>query len=203
MKNTFIIIGLAILVIAGAYFLKTPKKETLPEATPQGTLEPMNQPNINPINQKVTATIKTSMGDIELELDGAKAPVTVGNFVALSKQNFYNGVTFHRVIPDFMIQGGDPTGNGTGGPGYEFQDEFNDRKLVRGSLAMANSGPNTNGSQFFIVTADATPWLDGKHTNFGTVTKGMDIVDAISKVDRDENDNPVTPVVINEVAVNY
>ena len=125
------------------------------------------------------AILHTSEGAIELELYPNEAPKTVENFVKLARDGFYEGVIFHRVIPDFMIQGGDPTGTGTGGPGYEFEDEFNEHRVVRGALAMANAGPNTNGSQFFIVTAEATPWLDGKHTVFGKVTSGMDVVDRI------------------------
>jgi cyclophilin family peptidyl-prolyl cis-trans isomerase len=146
-----------------------------------------------------TATLHTSEGAIELELYPDDAPKTVENFVKLSRDGFYEGVIFHRVIPDFMIQGGDPTGTGTGGPGYEFEDEFNQHKVVRGALAMANAGPNTNGSQFFIVTAEATPWLDGKHTVFGKVTSGMDVVDRISEADRDANDRPRTPITIDRV----
>src|ERR1700682_2126608 len=121
------------------------------------------------------ATLHTNHGAIEIELFEGEAPKTVGNFTKLADDGFYNGVVFHRIIPDFMIQGGDPTGTGTGGPGYTFEDEFNDHKVVRGALAMANSGPNTNGSQFFIVTTGAAPWLDGKHTVFGEVTDGMDV----------------------------
>jgi cyclophilin family peptidyl-prolyl cis-trans isomerase len=146
-----------------------------------------------------SATLHTSEGAIELELFTDDAPKTVENFVELSQDGFYEGVTFHRVIPDFMIQGGDPTGTGMGGPGYEFEDEFNEHRVVRGALAMANAGPNTNGSQFFIVTAEATPWLDGKHTVFGQVTSGMEVVDRISGVDRDANDQPRTPVTIERV----
>jgi cyclophilin family peptidyl-prolyl cis-trans isomerase len=145
------------------------------------------------------ATLQTSEGAIELELYPDDAPKTVENFVKLAGDGFYDGIIFHRVIPDFMIQGGDPTGTGMGGPGYEFEDEFNEHKVVRGALAMANAGPNTNGSQFFIVTAEATPWLDGKHTVFGKVTSGMDVVDRISKAERDENDRPRTPVTIERV----
>jgi peptidyl-prolyl cis-trans isomerase B (cyclophilin B) len=137
-----------------------------------------------------TATMQTNKGTIELELFDGDAPKTVGNFTKLARDGFYDGVIFHRVIPDFMIQGGDPTGTGTGGPGYQFEDEFNDNKVERGALAMANAGPNTNGSQFFIVTAEACPWLDGKHTVFGRVTSGMDIVDAISQADTDARDKP-------------
>jgi cyclophilin family peptidyl-prolyl cis-trans isomerase len=147
------------------------------------------------------ATLQTSEGTIELELYPDDAPKTVENFVKLSRDGFYEGVIFHRVIPDFMIQGGDPTGTGMGGPGYEFEDEFNQHPVARGALAMANAGPNTNGSQFFIVTAEATPWLDGKHTVFGKVTSGMDVVDRIAEADRDENDRPKTPVTIDRIAL--
>jgi cyclophilin family peptidyl-prolyl cis-trans isomerase len=139
------------------------------------------------------------MGVIELELFDDDAPKTVENFRKLAGDGFYNGVIFHRVIPDFMVQGGDPTGTGSGGPGYTFDDEFNEHKVERGALAMANSGPNTNGSQFFIVTADACPWLDGKHTVFGRVTEGMDAVDSISDVDRDARDKPRQDVKIERV----
>ena len=146
-----------------------------------------------------SATLHTSEGAIELELYPDDAPKTVENFVKLSRDGFYDGVIFHRVIPDFMIQGGDPTGTGTGGPGYQFEDEFNEHRVVRGALAMANAGPNTNGSQFFIVTAEATPWLDGKHTVFGRVTSGMDLVDRISQADRDANDKPRESIAIERV----
>jgi cyclophilin family peptidyl-prolyl cis-trans isomerase len=148
-----------------------------------------------------TAAIHTSEGAIEVELYPDAAPKTVENFEKLSREGFYEGVIFHRVIPDFMIQGGDPTGTGMGGPGYEFEDEFNEHRVTRGALAMANAGPNTNGSQFFIVTAEATPWLDGKHTVFGRVTSGMDVVDRISQLDRDANDRPRKPVTIERVAL--
>jgi cyclophilin family peptidyl-prolyl cis-trans isomerase len=146
-----------------------------------------------------SVTLHTSEGAIELELFPDEAPATVENFLKLSRDGFYDGVIFHRVIPDFMIQGGDPTGTGTGGPGYQFEDEFNEHRVVRGALAMANAGPNTNGSQFFIVTAEATPWLDGKHTVFGRVTGGMDVVDRISAADRDANDRPVEEIAIERV----
>jgi len=145
------------------------------------------------------ATLHTNHGPIDVELHDADAPKTVENFRKLASDGFYDGVVFHRVIPDFMIQGGDPTGTGTGGPGYTFEDEFNDHKVERGALAMANAGPNTNGSQFFVVTAEATPWLDGKHTVFGRVTNGMDVVDAISQVDTDTRDKPREAVVIERV----
>jgi cyclophilin family peptidyl-prolyl cis-trans isomerase len=146
-----------------------------------------------------TATIHTNQGAIALELHDADAPNTVENFKKLAGEGFYDGVIFHRVIPDFMIQGGDPTGTGSGGPGYQFEDEFNDHPVARGALAMANAGPNTNGSQFFIVTADACPWLDGKHTVFGQVTSGMDVADAISQVETGAGDRPREDVVIERV----
>src|SRR6478735_5274494 len=137
-----------------------------------------------------TATMHTSAGPIQLELFEEDAPKTVENFRKLSTDGFYDGLVFHRVIPDFMIQGGCPQGTGTGGPGYTFEDEFNDHKIERGALAMANAGPNTNGSQFFIVTTEAAPWLDGKHTVFGRVTEGMDVVDKIAELPRDAHDKP-------------
>ena len=145
------------------------------------------------------ATFHTSEGPIELELYPDEAPKTVENFTKLAGEGFYDGLIFHRVIPDFMIQGGCPEGTGTGGPGYKFEDEFNDHKVERGALAMANAGPNTNGSQFFIVTTDAAPWLDGKHTVFGKVTSGQDVADKISMVERDARDMPTTPVVLERV----
>ena len=145
------------------------------------------------------ATLQTNHGAIALELFDDDAPSTVDNFLKLARDGFYDGIVFHRVIPDFMIQGGDPTGTGSGGPGYTFADEFNANKVERGALAMANAGPNTNGSQFFIVTAEACPWLDGKHTVFGRVTNGMDVVDAISSLARDGRDRPREDVVIERV----
>jgi cyclophilin family peptidyl-prolyl cis-trans isomerase len=148
-----------------------------------------------------TATLQTNHGPIAIELFDDDAPKTVENFLKLVRDGFYDGVIFHRVIPDFMIQGGDPTGTGSGGPGYQFEDEFNDNKVVRGALAMANAGPNTNGSQFFIVTTEAASWLDGKHTVFGRVTDGMDVVDAISGLETDARDRPRDDVVIERVDV--
>ncbi len=145
------------------------------------------------------ATIHTNHGAIEVELFDEDAPKTVENFRKLAADGFYDGVIFHRVIKDFMIQGGDPQGTGTGGPGYTFEDEFNQHKVVRGALAMANAGPNTNGSQFFIVTTDAAPWLDGKHTVFGRVTHGMETVDAIESTPTDGSDRPVEPQTIESI----
>jgi peptidyl-prolyl cis-trans isomerase B (cyclophilin B) len=147
------------------------------------------------------ATMQTNQGAIEIELFDDDAPKTVENFKKLANDGFYNGVIFHRVIPDFMIQGGDPTGTGTGGPGYQFEDEFNDHKVERGALAMANAGPNTNGSQFFIVTAEATPWLDGKHTVFGKVTSGMDVVDTIEQTETDARDKPLEEMRIESISL--
>ncbi|MBV8999573.1 MAG: peptidylprolyl isomerase [Solirubrobacterales bacterium] len=146
-----------------------------------------------------TARMNTSQGPIDLEFFDDDAPNTVANFRKLAGEHFYDGIIFHRVISGFMIQGGCPEGTGTGGPGYKFADEINPNKAVRGVLAMANAGPNTNGSQFFIVTADATPWLDGKHTVFGRVTDGMETVDAIERVPTGAGDRPVDPPVIESI----
>jgi peptidyl-prolyl cis-trans isomerase B (cyclophilin B) len=146
-----------------------------------------------------TAKLHTSHGTIEIEFFDDDAPKTVDNFRKLAADKFYDGLAFHRVIPDFMIQGGCPQGTGTGGPGYTFEDEFNQHKVVRGALAMANAGPNTNGSQFFIVTTAAAPWLDGKHTVFGQVTSGMDAVDALEAVPTDARDMPEEPALIESV----
>jgi cyclophilin family peptidyl-prolyl cis-trans isomerase len=146
-----------------------------------------------------TANMNTSLGTISLELFDEDAPKTVENFRKLAGDGFYNGIIFHRVIPDFMIQGGCPQGTGTGGPGYQFEDEFNRHKVVRGALAMANAGPNTNGSQFFIVTTDAAPWLDGKHTVFGKVVEGEDVLDRLNQTPTAGADKPVTPVYISSI----
>jgi peptidyl-prolyl cis-trans isomerase B (cyclophilin B) len=145
------------------------------------------------------ATLHTSAGPITVRFFDDDAPKTVANFRKLAGEGFYDGLIFHRVIKDFMIQGGDPEGTGTGGPGYTFEDEINDHKVVRGALAMANAGPNTNGSQFFIVTTDAAPWLDGKHTVFGEVTEGMEAVDAIEGTETGPGDRPTQQQVIERV----
>ncbi|QQG53056.1 MAG: peptidylprolyl isomerase [Candidatus Falkowbacteria bacterium] len=152
------------------------------------------------------AVIKTSLGNITVKFYSADSPITVNNFMNLAQKGFYNETKFHRVIKDFMIQGGDPNSKnpdtsmyGTGGPGYKFADEFNSHKLVAGSLAMANSGADTNGSQFFIVTADETPWLDGKHVNFGEVVSGMDVVKKIEALETGERDIPTEAVIINSI----
>jgi peptidyl-prolyl cis-trans isomerase B (cyclophilin B) len=146
-------------------------------------------------------TMTTNKGDIVFEMYDEDAPKTVGNFRKLAEDGFYDGLTFHRIIRDFMIQGGCPQGTGTGGPGYTFEDEINRHKVVRGALAMANAGPNTNGSQFFIVTTDAAPWLDGKHTVFGRVASGMEAVDAIEGLETGPGDRPVEDAKIERVDV--
>ncbi|MFL5885860.1 MAG: peptidylprolyl isomerase [Thermoleophilaceae bacterium] len=146
-----------------------------------------------------TATLHTNHGPVEVQFFDDDAPKTVENFRKLAADGFYDGLAFHRVIKDFMIQGGCPLGTGTGGPGYTFEDEINDHKIVRGALAMANAGPDTNGSQFFIVTTSEAPWLDGKHTVFGEVTNGMENVDKIEGLPTDARDMPEEPVVIERV----
>lgn len=207
---------LFILVLSGCtsakkttYYNSTSGNETgtqpvVPEVTNQ---TPMTPPNQTEDLTKIYsgATLVTSQGNIELAFY-SESPITVNNFLTLAKEGFYDGTSFHRVIADFMIQGGDPNSknadrstHGMGGPDYRFGDEFNDHKLVRGSIAMANSGPNTNGSQFFIVTAEETPWLDGKHTNFGYVVSGMDVVEKIEKVAVDANDHPVEDIKIEKI----
>ena len=146
-------------------------------------------------------TMTTNHGPIVFEMFDDDAPKTVDNFRTLAGKGFYDGLAFHRIIRDFMIQGGCPQGTGTGGPGYTFEDEINDHKVVRGALAMANAGPNTNGSQFFIVTTQAAPWLDGKHTVFGEVTDGMDVVDTIAELPRDGRDRPQQEARIERLAI--
>ncbi len=147
------------------------------------------------------AIMHTSKGDIEIQFFPGEAPKTVSNFVKLASEGFYNNLTFHRVIKDFMIQGGDPKGDGTGGPGYQFEDEINSHKIVPGTLAMANSGPDTNGSQFFIVTEKEQPHLDGKHTVFGEVSGGMEVIREIASVEVDSGDKPLEPVTITSIEV--
>ena len=146
-----------------------------------------------------TATMQTTEGPIVFELFDEDAPKTVANFRKLASDGFYDGLIFHRIIKDFMIQGGCPQGTGTGGPGYTFEDEINPHKIVRGALAMANAGPNTNGSQFFIVTTASAPWLDGKHTVFGEVSEGLDVVDRLEAAPTDARDVPTTPLLIESV----
>lgn len=269
MKITYVLIGLfALVVAAGGVYLFRPEPTIETDFYPSPEISPVDntidwppkqpgQKEIEPINQVVRVILKTSLGDIKIVLDGNKAPKTVGNFVSLAEQDFYDGTAWHRVIPDFMIQGGDPLSkdmekretHGTGGPGYMFEDEINaasyglnEKKLVdaidpgqlamlaeeakamtvqqfyeaqgyiysdkfkslpmkRGIIAMANSGPNTNGSQFFIITAPDLAHLSGKHTPFGLVEEGMDVVDKISAVETDERDNPIEPVLIKDIEI--
>ena len=177
-------------------------QEPTPTASPTATALPERVASA--VNQDVryVATIKTNHGAIELQLYSEEAPKTVNNFVTLSNSGFYNGVIFHRVIPDFMIQGGDPTGTGRGGPGYTFADEIHPALKFDspGLLAMANSGPNSNGSQFFITTV-ATPHLDGAYTIFGRVLDGQKVAEAISRVPTDEGDKPVQDVIIQGIQI--
>lgn len=184
----------------------TDKNSTSEESVQKSTT--MNTPDkqVDLIKTYSQAIIKTSLGNITVKFYAAESPVTVNNFLNLAQAGFYNGTKFHRVIKDFMIQGGDPLSReddarfwGTGGPDYRFNDEFNSHKLVLGSLAMANSGPNTNGSQFFIVTTEETPWLDGLHTNFGQVTSGIEVIKRIEGVETGINDRPLEDVVINSI----
>jgi len=185
--------------------LKPSKKSSAPVSSDTGSAS--NEIQLEDLASQISqAVLKTNLGNITVGFYGQDSPLTVNNFFNLAKKGFYNGTKFHRVIKNFMIQGGDPlskdddwSNDGTGGPGYQFQDEINSHKLVRGSLAMANSGPNTNGSQFFIVTAESTPWLDGKHTNFGYVVSGMDIIEKIEAAEANENDHPLQDVVIESI----
>ncbi len=213
-----LIVALIIIAGVGLFFMKsqgtTQKSATDAQNTKTGaeTTVPAVQAQTQVPTPKVAPTgaiLKTNLGDIEVAFFTKDAPKTVENFTTLSETGFYAGTKFHRVIKSFMIQGGDPLSKddtelarwGTGGPGYSFADEINPNKLVRGVLAMANSGPNTNGSQFFIVTAGATPWLDGKHTAFGKVVKGMDVVDRIENTATGPNDVPKTPMVVESITL--
>ena len=155
----------------------------------------------SPVNITETAVLSTSMGDIEIAFYKSDAPKTVDNFEKLTKQGFYDGLIWHRVIKDFIIQTGDPNGDGTGGPGYQFDDEINDHKFVAGTVGMANSGTNTNGSQFFIVTDKEQTSLDGKYTAFGYVTKGMDVVKLISEAPTNDKDKPLTDIKLKSVKI--
>ena len=190
----------------------TPVKMDTPPAAKVETKKTMAEETIDPskfedLSKTYTGAImKTNMGDITIKFYNEDSPDTVNNFLNLAKLGFYDGSKFHRVIKNFMIQGGDPnskdddwSNDGTGGPGYKFKDEFNTHKLVRGSLAMANAGPNTNGSQFFIVTVAATPWLDGRHTNFGQITAGLDVVDKIEAAPTNPNDHPLKDITIESI----
>lgn len=188
------VVALAIILISGflinKWYLTTPKEAVV-----------QSPEKIESDDNNILVDLETNYGIIKLKLFPDRAPQTVDNFTKLVSKGFYNGLTFHRVIKDFMIQGGDPNGDGTGGPGYTFPDEINDLKLIKGRLAMANSGPNTNGSQFFIVTAESTPWLDGLHTVFGEVIEGREVIEKISSAPVDEKDRPVEQVVIEKVII--
>lgn len=206
MKKIILVMGLVVLVTSACTKPVSQQNinlETKPMTT-EASAPVVNNEQTNTMNDLTLvkeysqAIIKTSLGDITVKFYGEESPATVENFLKLAQTGFYNGVRFHRVIKDFMIQGGDPnskdddwSNDGIGGPGYQFADEFNSHKLVAGSLAMANAGPNTNGSQFFIVTAESTPWLDGKHTNFGQIVAGMEVVKKIEALEVDRNDNPM------------
>ena len=212
MKKLSIFLGVsALLLLISGCGISTTSSLTPIEVSKDG--EPAKTAMTNSIESQENlfakysgATIKTSLGNIKVKFY-SESPITVNNFMNLAQANVYDGTKFHRIIADFMIQGGDPLSKddtkpylwGTGGPDYRFNDEFNAHKLVRGSLAMANAGANTNGSQFFIVTADSTPWLDGKHTNFGYVTDGMDIVEKAEKAEVDDNDRPVAPIIVKSI----
>lgn len=200
-----------VLVVAGigSYYLFFNKSTTEEKISNDNTPIVANLENMDiSDSSKTYAVMKTNFGNISLELFSEDAPKTVENFITLSKAGFYNGTKFHRVIKGFMIQGGDPLSkdddwskHGMGGPGYQFEDEINSHKLVKGILAMANAGPNTNGSQFFIVTAESTPWLDGHHTAFGQVVEGMENVLKIENVKINGNDHPVEDVIVESVEI--
>jgi cyclophilin family peptidyl-prolyl cis-trans isomerase len=207
MDKKILIATVALIVIAAAILYRLFSGGAgNPEISQSADLQKIMQNNDA---KETLADIKTNLGTIRVKLYSGDSPKTVENFIKLASQGFYDGTKFHRVIKDFMIQGGDPLSKddtkkeywGTGGPGYQFADEINNHKLVKGSLAMANAGPDTNGSQFFIVTAQSTPWLDGKHTNFGEVVGGMDVVEKIGNVATGENDRPQDKVVVESVTV--
>ncbi|CAL7960562.1 peptidyl-prolyl cis-trans isomerase B (cyclophilin B) [Gammaproteobacteria bacterium] len=202
-KNIFVLVVISVLtfMVCGCK-----QKETAGEDIMKTAVNGVLPGQENLFAKYKIAIIKTNYGDITIEFYGKDSPITVNNFLNLASHGFYNNTKFHRIIKDFMIQAGDPNSrdkdisiHGVGGPGYKFMDEINDHKLVRGSLAMANAGLNTNGSQFFIVTKTATPWLDGKHTNFGRVTSGMVVVSKIENVPVDANDHPIGDVIIESI----
>lgn len=217
--NNKILLGLVVVVGIGALFLRINDKtpgvtSSITQADSdiqlsdirinqkKGGAPTMEKPTMEiDENALYSAVMQTSMGNITIELTTKETPVTVNNFVVLAQKGFYDNTIFHRVIKDFMIQGGDPDGNGTGGPGYTFEDEFTPATFdAPGILAMANRGPDTNGSQFFITHA-ATPHLNGAHTIFGRVTEGMDVVDAIANVQKGPGDKPLTDVVIKTIEI--
>ena len=211
MKRIIIFIVVIIILIIVFMFVFLYNKNNYENIMTQKSV--VNNQNFENQDKVIFVLMKTNFGDIKLDFFKSNAPKTVENFIKLSKNGFYNGTLFHRVIPNFMIQGGDPNSknndwltHGTGGPGYTFADEFNDNKLVRGVLAMANAGPNTNGSQFFIITAESTPWLDGKHTAFGKVSQGMNVVKKIESAETTGNqgnppDHPIEDVIIESIEI--
>jgi len=216
MKKIIISIIVIIILIVVFIFMFSANEneyEDMNINTENNNMSKNNTQNTKNEDKVIFALMKTNFGDIKLELFKEDAPNTVENFIKLSNDGFYNGTLFHRVIPNFMIQGGDPNSknndwltHGTGGPGYTFVDEFNDNKLVRGVLAMANAGPNTNGSQFFIITAESTPWLDGKHTAFGKVSQGMNVVKKIESAETTGNqgnppDHPMEDIIIESITI--
>jgi len=211
MNKTFWIVIVAIALVSLLFIFGWSKKVNAPvnEDIKESETLVVNNKEEKMENTNSVATITTNLGVIKIELFADKAPNTVANFVKLSNEGFYNSTKFHRIIKDFMIQGGDPLSKddaqinrwGTGGPGYVFNDEQNDVALVEGVIAMANAGPNTNGSQFFIITAEATPWLQGKHTGFGKVIEGLDIVEKIGNVETGAQDRPVEAVVVKSVEI--
>ena len=200
MKSKYIYIAVVIIlvVIATSYFIVSSTDE-------QKSTDMNNGQLINKQNMKHLITIKTNFGDIQFETYDLDAPKAVQNFITLAEKKFYNGLTFHRVIKGFMIQGGDPNGNGTGGPGYEFEDELNPQTesykagYQKGVVAMANAGPNTNGSQFFIMLENYS--LSHNYTIFGKVVKGQDVVDKIGNIKTDANDKPLSQVIMEEVVI--
>lgn len=201
-KKKFLGIGIVVIVICLAVF----SVYSLIKNNSEGNFG--ENSGVSEIQKEKVAVLETNLGTIKFKMFYKDAPKTCANFERLTEKKFYDGIKFHRVIKDFMIQTGDPNSrdddwsdDGTGGPGYKFEDEINEHKLVRGAVAMANSGPNTNGSQFFIVTAKETPWLDGKHTVFGKVIKGMDIVDKIGNSETNENDHPLKDIVMEKVYI--
>jgi cyclophilin family peptidyl-prolyl cis-trans isomerase len=216
MRRTLLLFALSFIMLAGC--TQSPEAELekgftdgppvpVMESNPITAMEakPAFDQTAGPEAGDKVAVIETTLGTIKIRLFPEKAPKTVENFVGLIEKGYYDGIIFHRVIPDFMIQGGDPTGTGRGGEslwGGKFEDEFSpDVKNIRGALSMANSGPNTNGSQFFIVQAEATPWLNGLHTVFGQVYEGMEVVDAIATAERGPGDKPVKDIVMKKVTV--
>ena len=232
--SKYILLGFATLALLGASCSpETVKFDNSSKETSQETSMEKELPKSDKVGQVITATppdnllnervetgssskegpqvlVKTTLGDIKIQLFEKATPKTVENFLSLVKQDFYDGTIFHRIIPNFMLQGGDPktreqrdqrTVHGTGGPGYQFADEISNHKNVRGALSMANSGPNTNGSQFFLITTEATPWLDGIHAVFGEVIEGLDVVDKIEKVSTDSRDHPIDDIEIIDIEI--